>query len=219
MGSVPYILSPGTAEDLGEVRGLFHGAASWLRGTKNTDQWSGPWPDPARHREHMRSDLLRGKTWLVRDDATVVGTITLDTDEPCTADGRPVWPAHKRHELAVYVRRVIVSRRYAHLGIGAALLDWAAATARRDHGATRVRIDVWTTNRALHAYFERQGFTRCPSPDPADFIGYPPQALFERRMEQAGEGHAKLFVQADSPGPHDPAGDPGNTLSRPARRD
>lgn len=64
-----------------------------------------------------------------------------------------------------------------------------------------------------------QGFTRCPSPDPADLIGYPSQALFERRIGQAGEGQAKLFVQADSPGPHDPAGDPGNTLSRPARRD
>ena len=203
VGSVPYTLSPGTAEDLGEVRKLVHETTSWLRKSKHIDQWSGPWPDAAQHRERMRSDLLRGKTWLVRDDATVVGTITVDTEEPRTADGRRVWPACERHELAMYVRRVIVSRGYAHRGIGAALLDWAAAAAGRDHGATRIRIDVWTTNRALHAYFEHRGFTRCPSPDP-DLNNYPSQALFERQIEQAGEGYAKLFVQADSPGPHPP---------------
>lgn len=135
---------------------------------------------------------------------TVAGTITLDIEEPRAADGKPVWPAHNRHGLAVYVRRVIVRRRYAHLGIGAALLDWAAEAAKRDHGATRIRVDVWTTNRALHAYYQRQGFTRCPPPDPWDRIDYPSQALFERQIEQAGEGHAKLFVQADSHGPHPP---------------
>jgi GNAT superfamily N-acetyltransferase len=152
----------------------------------------------------MRNDLLDGKTWLVWDDATVAGTITLDIEEPRAADGKPVWPAHNRHGLAVYVRRVIVRRRYAHLGIGAALLDWAAEAAKRDHGATRIRVDVWTTNRALHAYYQRQGFTRCPPPDPWDRIDYPSQALFERQIEQAGEDHAKLFVQADSHGPHPP---------------
>ena len=99
-----------------------------------------------------------------------------------------------------------VRRRYAHLGIGAALLDWAAEAAKRDHGATRIRVDLWTTNRALHAYYQRQGFTRCPPPDPWDRIDYPSQALFERQIEQAGEGHAKLFLQADSYGPHPPAG-------------
>ena len=152
----------------------------------------------------MRTDLLEGKTWLVWDDATVAGTITLDTEEPRAAGGKPVWPAHNRHGLAMYVRRVIVGRRYAHLGIGAALLDWAAETAKREHGATRICVDVWTTNRALHAYYQRQGFDRCPPPDPGDPIDYPSQALFERQIEQAGEGHAKLFVQADSHGPHTP---------------
>jgi GNAT superfamily N-acetyltransferase len=152
----------------------------------------------------MRNDLLDGRTWLVWDDATVAGTITLDTEEPRAANGKPVWPAHKRHGLAVYVRRVIVRRRYAHLGIGAALLDWAAEAAKRDHGATRIRVDVWTTNRALHTYYEQLGFTRCPPPDPGDRIDYPSQALFERQIEQAGASHAKLFVQADSHSPRIP---------------
>jgi hypothetical protein len=71
--------------------------------TKRTDQWSRPWPNRAQHRERMRTDLLDGKTWLVWDDATVAGTITLDTEEPRAAGGKPVWPTHNRHGLAVYV--------------------------------------------------------------------------------------------------------------------
>jgi GNAT superfamily N-acetyltransferase len=77
----------------------------------------------------MRNDLLEGKTWLVWDHATAAGTITLDTEEPLTASGRPVWPAGDGHEMAVYVRRCIVRRRYAGRGIGAALLDWAGEVA------------------------------------------------------------------------------------------
>ena len=204
MGSVPYTLCPATTEDLGEVCRLFRETARWLRRTKHTDQWSRPWPNRDQHRERMRNDLLDGKTWLVWDDATVAGTVTLDTEEPRAADGKPVWPAHNRHGLAVYVRRVIVRRRYAHLGIGAALLDWAAEAAKRDHGATRIRVDVWTTNRALHTYYEQLNFTRCPPPDPGDRIDYPSQALFERQIEQARERHAKLFVQTDSHGPQTP---------------
>jgi len=195
VGSVPYTLSPATAEDLGEVRRLFRETARWLRRTKHTDQWSRPWPNRAQHRERMRNDLLGGKTWLVWDDATVAGTITLDIEEPRAAGGKPVWPAHKRHEPAVYVRRVIVRRRYAYLGIGAALLDWAAEAAKRNHGATLIRLDAWTTNPRLHVYYEQQRFTRCPGHDPTELANYPAQALFEREIEQAGQAHTRLFVE------------------------
>ena len=79
----------------------------------------------------MRNDLVKGKTWLLWDDTIPVGTITVDTEEPVAANGQPVWPEHKRHEPALYVRRVIVNRQYAGLGLGAALLYWAAEVARR----------------------------------------------------------------------------------------
>jgi GNAT superfamily N-acetyltransferase len=147
----------------------------------------------------MLNDLLRGKTWLVWDEATLAGTITLDTEEPLAAHGRPVWPPHKRHELAVYVRRVIIRRAYAGLGLGAALLDWAADVAKRNHGATLIRLDAWTTNPGLHAYYEGQRFTRCEGRDPRELVNYPAQALFEREIDQAGAAHTKLFVEAEGP--------------------
>src|ERR1051326_6770921 len=120
--SFPYTLAQSGPEDLGEVRALYSESATWLGRDKQTDQWSRPWPDPDRHRQHMEDDLLKGRTWLGWDRATVAATITLDTREPLTASGGPVWAAHKRHETALYVRRVIVRRCYADLGIGAAPL-------------------------------------------------------------------------------------------------
>lgn len=197
MGRLRFILSPGTSGDVEHVRGLVRDATSWLRRSKRTDQWEKPWPDLARQNERILNDLMKGKTWLVWDDATAAGTITIDPDAPLAAHGNPVWPVHQRRERALYVRRVIVRRGYAGLGIGAALLDWAAGVAKRDHGAALIRIDVWTTNFGLHAYYERQHFTRCPAP--RELVNYPSQALFERRAEQAGSAHRNLFVEASRP--------------------
>ena len=196
MRSFSYLLTLGRPEHLGEVRALYAESAIWLGRNKQTDQWSTPWPDPGRHRQHMQDDLLKGRTWLVWDRATVAGTVTLDTREPLTTSGRPVWPARQRYETAVYVRRVIVRRRYAGRAIGAALLDWAAETAMRNHGATLIRVNVWTTNSRLHAYYKRQRFMRCLGRDPAELIGYPAQVLFERKLEEAGKAHIGLLVEA-----------------------
>jgi GNAT superfamily N-acetyltransferase len=186
--------------NLHEVRGLVREAAEWLRTSKDTDQWANPWPDRAGQKERMLNDLLTGKTWLVWDGTTVAATITVDTEEPLDLNERPIWPAHKRREPALYVRRVIVSRSYAGLELGAALLDWAADVARRDHKAALIRIDVWTTNVDLHAYYEGQRFTRCEGRDPQELANYPSQALFEREVDSPGLDHTKLFMEEEGSG-------------------
>ena len=177
--------------DLDKVVGLVREAADWL-GSKCIDQWQKPWPDRAGHRERILNDLFKGKTWLVRDGKTTAATITIDPDEPLDAEERPVWPTEQDRRAVLYVRRVIVSRRYARLGLGAALLDWAADVAKRDHGAELIRIDVRTTNVKLHAYYEGQRFTRCP--DPQELGDYPSQALFQRRVDVPGSEFTKLFI-------------------------
>jgi len=184
----------GMPGDLDEVRGLVREAADWLRTIKNTDQWANPWPDRARQRERILNDLLKGKTWIAWDGTTAAGTITVDTEEPLDLNERPVWPDHERREPALYVRRVIVSRRYAGLGLGAALLDWAGDVAKRKHEAALIRVDVWTTNEELHAYFEAQHFTRRAGRDPRELTGYPSQALFEREVELSESVYALLFA-------------------------
>jgi GNAT superfamily N-acetyltransferase len=181
------------------VRSLVREAAEWLRECKGTDQWAKPWPDRAGQKRRMRDDIAHGKTWLIWDDTAVAGTITIDTEETLDARGQPVWPEHKRHELALYVRRVVISRRYAGLGLGAALLDWASDVAKRDYGATHIRVEVWTTNAGLRAYYSGQRFAPCQGRDPAELDGYPCQALFEREAGQAGSDYPKLFTEAEAP--------------------
>jgi len=197
VGRYPFALRLAVPGNLEEVRGLVREAAEWLRTSKDTDQWTAPWPDRAGQRERILNDLLRGKTWIVWDGTTPAATITVDTDEPLDMNDRPVWPAHKRHEPALYVRRVIVSRRYAGKGLGAALLDWAADVAERDHGAAIIRVDVWTTNTGLHTYYQGQRFTRREGRDPRELANYPSQALFEREVTQPGSDYRKLFVAAE----------------------
>lgn len=133
-------------------------------------------------------------TWIVWDGTTAAGTITVDTEEPLDLNERPVWPDHKRHEPALYVRRVIVSRRYAGIGLGAALLDWAADVAKRNHEAALIRLDVWTTNEELHAYYARQRFTRRNGRAPRELANYPSQALFEREVNWSGLDYQKFFA-------------------------
>jgi GNAT superfamily N-acetyltransferase len=183
--------------DLDAVSGLVREAAEWLRTSKTTDQWARPWPDRIRQRERMLNDLLKGKTWLVWDGATAAATITVDTDEPVDLKEQPVWPEHERHRSALYVRRIVVARDYAGCGLGAALLDWAAHVAKRDHQAALIRIDVWTTNLELHAYYEEQRFTRLRGRDPRELAGYPSQALFERGADLPGSNYQELFLEEE----------------------
>lgn len=187
----------GMPGDLGAVSGLVREAAEWLRTSKDTDQWATPWPDRIRHRERMLNDLLKGKTWLVWDGETAVATITVDTDEPVDLNEQPVWPEHERHRSAIYVRRIVVARDYAGCGLGAALLNWAAHVAKRDYQVALIRIDVWTSNLELHAYYEGQGFIRLPDGDRVLLLDYPSQALFERDADSPGSDDNELFLEEE----------------------
>jgi GNAT superfamily N-acetyltransferase len=189
-----FVLDLAVPGDLDNVVALVREAAAWLRDMR-IDQWQKPWPDAAGQRERILNDLYKGKTWLVREGETVAATITIDTDEPMDVVDRPVWPAGENQPPVLYVRRVIVSRRYAGLGLGAALLDWAADIAETEHWADLIRIDVRTTNRKLHAYYEGQGFTRCP--DPEGLGDYPSQALFERGVHTRRSDFTKMFTTED----------------------
>lgn len=181
-----------TPEERDVILELHGDAVRWLRG-KDTDQWAKPWPDEERRNERIEQDLLEGKTWLVWDDTAAAGTITIDP-----ADNE-VWPAEKRSENAIYVRRVIVRRRYAGIGLGARLLDWAADVGVRKHEARLIRIDVWTTNTELHDYYRKQGFTLSEFRDPDDLPDYPSRALFQRSTDRRRPDYQELFRPSSPP--------------------
>ena len=173
------LLRPATESDEEVIIGLIDKAAAWLR-TTGTDQWAEPWPSEEERRGRILRSVLAGTTWIVWDGDLPAATLTAEPRH--TQHDRPVWPEEMRQDPAVYVCRLVVSRRYAGRRLGARLLDWAGLSARRSHNARWVRVDVWTTNEALHAYYEAQGFYRCGSADKAD--DYPSAALFQKPTDQ-----------------------------------
>jgi GNAT superfamily N-acetyltransferase len=166
------------------IVGLIDAAAQWLRNTKDTDQWAQPWRSEEDRSNRIRRDLIAGKTWMLHDHGQTVATITADPQD------YPVWPPEQQRELAVYVRRLVVSREHAGRRLGSTLLDWAGLTARREYEARWIRVDAWRTNKELHAYYERQGFTSCGvCTDPE----YPSGALFQKPTHRLEPPWPPLF--------------------------
>jgi ribosomal protein S18 acetylase RimI-like enzyme len=165
------LLRRATESDWDIIIQLIDEAAEWLR-TKNTDQWRQPWPSAEDRKHRILRDLRAERTWIASDRGAPFGTVTADPEE------NPVWPKETRHDQAIYACRLVVARTHGGLGLGAALLDWVGLRGRRRDGARWVRVDVWTTNRALHAYYERQGFEFYGVSDEVD--GYPSAALFQK---------------------------------------
>ena len=127
--------------ELEEVLGVLDEAAGWLKEVGVDDQW------PPRFRPGMVAPAVeRGETWLARVDGAVVGTITLDWDDPLWADAEGT---------AGYVHRLAVRRSAA--GRGAWLLDWAVG-ATREQEREFVRLDCARSNRRLRSYYEDRGF-------------------------------------------------------------
>ena len=145
-------IRPAGTSDLRLILCFIDEAADWLR-AKGTDQWSSPWPSEEERDAQLQRDLAASRTWIVEDDGIPMATVT------CRPDADPeLWTKSEQSDLAVYVSRLVVSRRYAGQGFGAELLAWAGRWAGRQYGARWIRIDVWATNIALHHYCERLGF-------------------------------------------------------------
>jgi GNAT superfamily N-acetyltransferase len=149
---------------------LIQEAANWLR-VKDTDQWARPWPDQVGLDSRISSALRQSTTWICWDGIIPAATITADLQQD------PYWSEANPAEAAVYIHRLVVSRKYAGQGLGSALLDWAGLAARRESEARWIRLSAWTTNQNLHEYYQRQGFAFIgfhPDPD------YPSRARFQK---------------------------------------
>lgn len=172
---------------MGTILGMIKEAADWL-GTKGTDQWAAPWPSRKRRDGRVLRGLKKKKTWIVEDAGAPIATVTFRR-----RGNRRLWTASERREPAVYLSRLIVCRDYAGQAIGEALIDWAGLRGARDWGAQWIRIDVWTTNAALHNYYEKRGFRPYGDQRPAKINSYPSAALFQKPIAEVDEAAAARF--------------------------
>ncbi|MFE2993688.1 GNAT family N-acetyltransferase [Nocardia sp. NPDC059246] len=158
--------------DLGTITRFRLQRTSWLA-ARGSDQWTRagrglPIETFVRFVAHA---VRQGETWIAEVDGEAAGTITVNdrADENLWSPG----------ELAdaVIIHYMIVDLRFAGTRVGEALLAHAAHLAREQH-RTWVRLDAWTTNTDLHAYYRRAGFhlARIAGPEATG----PSRALFER---------------------------------------
>jgi len=129
-------------------------ASQWLR-AKRTDQWASPWPGEEARNERIRAAIRAGRTWVAWDGAQPAAAITTIPND------HQIWPKDIQRDPAIYIRRLVVARRYAGQSLGAQLVDWAGDRARREYGARWVRVEAWPADTELHAYFRRSGFEFC----------------------------------------------------------
>ena len=191
--TAPMLIVKATAADLDAVLGLIDEARGWL-GTKRTDQWKIPWPTPEERNARVLAGLKNGKTWIVWDGNTAAATVTI-----AMGANPDVWknPACEcdLSERAVYAHRLITAREYAGSGLGAELMDWAGLRGRRKNRARWIRIDVWSSNTALHDYYLDKGFIRCGSCDDPQ---YPSGALFQKPVSAIRKPIRPQFTESPS---------------------
>ncbi|MGP9023179.1 GNAT family N-acetyltransferase (plasmid) [Streptomyces sp. BR1] len=160
------IVVPAELADLPRLLKFRTDSAAWLT-KRGIDQWSKPFPA-----NHITASIRQGEVFIVKEDsrADAAATVTLDRD----ADPR-LWTPDERAEDAMYVHKLSVDRRYAGADLGGRILDWCGERALKA-GAQWLRLDAWTTNPRLHAYYLAHGFTHVrTSADPEVVSGWAAQ--------------------------------------------
>ncbi|MFF4020189.1 GNAT family N-acetyltransferase [Streptomyces sp. NPDC001843] len=137
---------PAQPDDLGHLLAFREEAAAWLS-RLGTDQWQRPYPV-----EELLGTIRSGTVFMVRDGEATAATITLT---PEAEDG--LWSEQELKEPSLFINKLSVARSHAGRDLGGRLLDWAGDRAHRA-GATWLRLDAWTSNKALQAYYIRHGF-------------------------------------------------------------
>lgn len=131
-----------------EVVALLVEAARWLQ-SRGIAQWG--WMLEPEQQRALAAEVAAGATYLAWREGRPVGTVRLLL-EPGEWD-HGLWGAAAA-EPAAYVHRLAVARSEAGRGLGAALLAWAEAEARRQ-GKGYLRLDCLGANGPLNAYYRR----------------------------------------------------------------
>ncbi|WP_280234035.1 GNAT family N-acetyltransferase [Nocardia cyriacigeorgica] len=169
------VIRPAVLGDLGTICRLRVQRTAWLS-ARGSDQWTVagrglPIEIFARSVGHC---MDAGETWIAEVCGRPAGTITVND----RAD-QGLWNPAELSD-AVIVHYMIVDLHYAGRAVGGRLLEHAADLAR-EYGRDWVRLDAWTTNTDLHAYYHRAGFRLARIAGPA--AEGPSRALFERRTD------------------------------------
>ncbi|MEU1825870.1 GNAT family N-acetyltransferase [Streptomyces abikoensis] len=167
-------IRPGGLADAPAVLDMLDAAVAWMNGRGNTEQWgTTPYSRKPGGVARVERYMTENVPYIAElgGNGTPVGAMVLDSGPS------PQMPIAPAGEPERYVRLLVSDRRYAGLGIGAALLAHAVEETRRA-GVELLRVDCWAGGGGeLVAFYERNGFA------PADrFLAdsWPGQVLARR---------------------------------------
>lgn len=143
--------------------------AAWLA-DRGLDQWGTAGLDPSAFAGRVAASIEAGETWILDRGHAPVATMAVDEHSDPS-----LWTDAETLD-ALFLHRVISPLASAGLHVAAPLLahahDLAAQRQRR-----WLRLDAWSTNTALHTFWEHRGFDHVRTV-PAVASG----ALFQRRV-------------------------------------
>lgn len=140
----PADVRPAGPDDAAAILGLRAAAERWLA-ERGIEQWH---PGEVSLAE-VQGQIAAGEWHVAGAAGLVCAALRLLWSDPVWSDDRP----------AVYVHGLVIDRAQAGRGLGAGLLDWAAAQGRRA-GVTVLRLDCVEGNSGLRRYYARLGFRK-----------------------------------------------------------
>ncbi|RIW37279.1 GNAT family N-acetyltransferase [Bacillus salacetis] len=138
-------------QDLNKLLLLLEEAAGWLH-TKGTTQWDYYLSDLEGNTDEVADSIKRRSTYVVETEGEIAASVTLE-DMPGDWD-RDIWGEEADQGEVIYLHRLVVKRKYAGLGIGDALIDWAKKETRQ-RGKSILRFDCLNKNEGLNSYYQR----------------------------------------------------------------
>ena len=167
-------IRPGSPADAPAVLAMLDSPVAWMNYRGNTEQWgTTPYSQKPGGPARVERYLTENAPYIAELDGTPAGTLVLDSGPS------PQMPIAPAAETERYVRLLVSDRRYAGLGVGAALLAHAAEETRRA-GAELLRVDCWAGGGGeLVAFYERNGF----APTDRFLSGTWPGQVLARRID------------------------------------
>ncbi|WNM35859.1 GNAT family N-acetyltransferase [Streptomyces sp. Li-HN-5-11] len=150
----PIRIRPGSPADAPAILDMLDSAVVWMNERGNTEQWgTTPYSRKPGGPARVERYTTENAPYIAESNGSPVGAMVLDSGPS------PQMPIAPAGEPERYVRLLVSDRRYAGLGIGAALLAHAVEETRRA-GVKLLRVDCWAGGGGeLVAFYERNGFT------------------------------------------------------------
>jgi hypothetical protein len=141
--SAAYSIRRALWSDLKSVFDLRAEAETWLR-QQDIPQWTPDYGDYAR--EVMTKAVEDGSAWAVEEDSQIIATVSPSDTPDLDFWG---WLDEGERTNTLYLSKMIVSRQYAGLDIGGAILNWASKRTSNEW----LRLDVRRDNVRLQRYY------------------------------------------------------------------